>query len=86
MEWTHEKPWQRLGVEIESTLSAREMSVKLQLDWEVVKTPSQRPKSPANQETFRFFKAFVEAGDTRIESYGSLDAGRILWALAPVNA
>lgn len=86
MEWTNEKPWQGLGVEIESHLSAREMSVKLQLDWEVVKTPSQRPKSPANQETFRFFKAYVEAGESRIESIGSLDAGRILWALAPVNA
>lgn len=85
MEWTNEKPWQRLGVEIDSHLSAREMSVKLQLDWEVVKTPSQRPKSPANQETFRFFKAFVEAGESRIESFGSLDAGRILWALAPLD-
>jgi phage/plasmid-like protein (TIGR03299 family) len=85
MEWTNEKPWQRLGVEIDSHLSAREMSLKLQLDWEVVKTPSQRPKSPANQETFRFFKAYVEAGESRIESIGSLDSGRILWALAPLE-
>ncbi|GJL77579.1 MAG: hypothetical protein NPINA01_05680 [Nitrospinaceae bacterium] len=85
MEWTNEKPWQGLGVEIASHLSAREMSVKLQLDWEVVKTPSQRPKSPANQETFRFFKAYVEAADLRIESIGSLDDGRIIWALVPLN-
>ena len=85
MQWTNEKPWQGLGVDIGSHLSAREMSLKLNLDWELVKTPSQRPKSPANQETFRFFKAFTEAEDLQMESIGTLDEGRIIWALTPLH-
>lgn len=72
-------------MEVDSQLSAREMTVKLKLDWELVKIPSQRPRSPANQETFRFYKAFFEAGETHIETIGSLDEERIIWALAPVD-
>ena len=46
----------------------------------------KRPyKSPANHETFRFYKSFAEAGDAHIQTVGQLDGGRIIWALAGLN-
>ncbi len=85
MDWTNEKPWEGSGVEVTSNLSSREMLYKAKLDWEVSKIPSQRPKSHANQETLRFYKAYFEAGKADIETVGSLDGARIIWALARIN-
>lgn len=80
MEGTNEKPWHGLGEEIDANLSPHEMLVKAKLDY-------KRPyKSPANHETFRFFKAFAEAGEAHIQTVGQLDNGRIIWALAGLNA
>ena len=80
-----EKPWAGIGVEVNSTLSSREMLYKAKLDWEVSKIPSQRPKSHSNQETFRFYKAYFQSGNAEIETVGSLDGARILWALAKLD-
>ncbi len=80
MEGTNQKPWQGLGAEIDANLSPHEMLVKANLDY-------KRPyKSPANHETFRFFKAFAEAGEAHIQTVGQLDNGRIIWALAGLDA
>jgi len=80
-----EKPWAGIGVEVNSALSSREMLYKAKLDWEVSKIPSQRPKSHSNQETFRFYKAYFQSGNAEIETVGSLDGARILWALAKLD-
>jgi phage/plasmid-like protein (TIGR03299 family) len=79
MEGMSEKPWSGLGAAIDANLSPHEMLVKAKLDY-------KRPyKSPANHETFRFFKAFAEAGEAHIQTVGQLDGGRIVWALAGLN-
>ncbi len=79
MAWTNEKPWHGLGAEIDANLSPHEMLVKAKLDY-------KRPyKSPANHETFQFIKSFIEAGDAQLQTVGSLDKGRIVWALARLN-
>jgi phage/plasmid-like protein (TIGR03299 family) len=79
MERANQKPWLGLGAEIDSQLSPHEMLVKAKLDY-------KRPyKSPANHETFRFIKAFAEAGDAHIQTVGQLDKGRIIWALARLD-
>jgi phage/plasmid-like protein (TIGR03299 family) len=79
MEGTNEKPWRGLGAEIGPDLSPHEMLVKAKLDY-------KRPyKSPANHETFRFIKAFAEAGEAHVQTVGQLDGGRIIWALAGLN-
>lgn len=85
MNESNEKPWAGIGVEVNSSLSSREMLYKANLDWEVSKIPSQRPKSHSNQETFRFYKAYFESGNAEIETVGSLDGARIIWALARLN-
>ena len=85
MRRTNEKPWAGIGVEVNRSLSSREMLYKAKLDWEVSKIPSQRPKSHSNQETFRFYKAYFDAGNAEIETIGSLDGARIIWALARLN-
>ena len=38
-----------------------------------------------NKEAFDFFNQFVEEGDMQMHTAGSLDKGRIVWALAKVN-
>jgi len=81
----NEKPWAGIGIEVNRNLSSREMLYKAKLDWEVSKIPSQRPKSHSNQETFRFYKAYFDAGNAEIETVGSLDGARIIWALARLN-
>ena len=79
MEEENQKPWRGLGAEINANLSPHEMLVKAKLDY-------KRPyKSPANHETFRYIKAFAEAGDAHIQTVGQLDKGRIIWALAGLN-
>jgi hypothetical protein len=79
MEEENQKPWRGQGAEINSNLSPHEMLVKAKLDY-------KRPyKSPANHETFRYIKAFAEAGDAHIQTVGQLDKGRIIWALAGLN-
>ena len=85
MNGSSEKPWDGIGVEVNSSLSSREMLYKAKLDWEVSKIPSQRPKSHSNQETFRFYKAYFDSGNAEIDSVGSLDGTRIIWALARLN-
>ena len=85
MRGSNEKPWAGIGVEVNRSLSSREMLYKAKLDWEVSKIPSQRPKSHSNQETFRFYKAYFDAGNAEIETIGSLDGARIIWALARLN-
>ncbi len=80
MEGTNAKPWQGLGADIDAQLSPHEMLVKAKLDF-------KRPyKSPANHETFRFFKSFAEGGEAHIQTVGQLDNGRVIWALAGLNA
>ena len=81
----NEKPWAGIGVEVNRSLSSREMLYKAKLDWEISKIPSQRPKSHSNQETFRFYKAYFDAGNAEIETIGSLDGTRIIWALARLD-
>ncbi len=38
-----------------------------------------------NREALEFFRAFVEAGDMRLETAGSLGGGRRIWALASLR-
>lgn len=38
-----------------------------------------------NQEAFRFFKRFIEAGHMRMETAGSLQEGRRIWGLANIQ-
>ncbi len=38
-----------------------------------------------NIELFRFFQRYTEAGDMQMHTAGSLDGGRIVWALAKMN-
>lgn len=85
MSLENEKLWAGIGVEVNGSLSSREMLYKAKLDWEVSKIPSQRPKSHANQETLRFYKAYFDCGNAKIETVGSLDGARIIWALAKLN-
>ena len=85
MNWENEKLWAGIGVEVNASLSSREMLYKANLDWEVSKIPSQRPKSHANQETLRFYKAYFDCGNAEIETVGSLDGARIIWSLARLN-
>ena len=85
MDFEKEKLWAGIGVEVNGSLSSREMLYKAKLDWEVSKIPSQRPKSHANQETLRFYKAYFDCGNAEIETVGSLDGARIIWTLARLN-
>jgi phage/plasmid-like protein (TIGR03299 family) len=85
MNLENEKLWAGIGVEVNGSLSSREMLYKAKLDWEVSKIPSQRPKSHANQETLRFYKAYFDCGNAEIETVGSLDGARIIWSLAKLN-
>ena len=85
MNGSNKKPWDGIGVEVNGSLSSREMLYKAKLDWEVSKIPSQRPKSHSNQETFRFYKAYFDSGSAEIDTIGSLDGSRIIWALARLN-
>ena len=85
MDFENEKLWAGIGVEVNGSLSSREMLYKAKLDWEVSKIPSQRPKSHANQETLRFYKAYFDCGNAEIETVGSLDGARIIWTLAKLN-
>ena len=89
MEWLDQKPWNELGVNIRPTLSPSELVYKVKLDLETSWNPTGgvrpgRPKSLANQEMFQFFKSFTEYGETPLETIGTLDNGRIVWALAPL--
>jgi len=80
-----QKPWDDLSVEASTNLSPRELAYKLNLDFEVSRVPSGRPKSYANQETFQFLKSFTEHGEIPFKTIGTLDNGRIIWALAPLK-
>jgi phage/plasmid-like protein (TIGR03299 family) len=84
MIWTNEKPWQGIGIDVSSKLSAREMLSKAKIDRQVSK--NKRLKSIENEKAFRFFKSFAEAGDADIETIGSLENERIVFALARLNA
>jgi len=45
--------------------------------------PSFKPVQ--NSDIFSFFKRFVEAGDMHMETAGSLNGGRFIWALARID-
>jgi len=79
----NEKPWQGIGVEVSSKLSAREMLGKAKIDRQVSR--NKRLKSIENERAFRFFKSFAEAGNAEIDTIGSLENERIVWALARLN-
>lgn len=83
MIWKNEKPWQGIGVEVAPRLSAREMLGKANIDRQVSR--NKRLKSVENERAFRFFKSFAEAGDAKIDTIGSLENERIVWALACLN-
>ena len=90
MEWINEKPWYGLSVDINPNISPREMVYKVKLDLETSWNPTGgvrpgRPKSYANQEMFQFFKSFTEYGGVPLETIGTLDNGRIVWALATLK-
>ena len=80
MTWANKKPWDEIGVEVNASLSAREMLGKANIDRQISK--NKRLKSVANEKAFRFFKSFANAGDAGIETIGTLEEGRIVWALA----
>ena len=87
MDWINEKPWNGLSIDINPTISPHEMVYKAKLDLETSWNPTGgvrpgRPKSYANQEVFQFFKSFTEHGGVPLETIGTLDNGRIVWALA----
>lgn len=82
-------PWNGIGVNISPNLSPGELVYKVKLDLETSWNPTGgvrpgRPKSLANQEMFQFFKSFTEYGKAPLETIGTLDNGRIVWALAPL--
>jgi hypothetical protein len=90
MNWINEKPWNGISVDINPNISPREMSYKVKLDLEMSGNPTGgvrpgRPKSYANQEMFQFFKSFTEHGGVPLETIGTLDNGRIVWALATLK-
>ena len=90
MEWINEKPWNGLSIDINPNISPREMVYKVKLDLEIPGNPTGgvrpgRPKSYANQEMFQFFKSFTEHGGVPLETIGTLDNGRIVWALATLK-
>lgn len=85
MEWKNEKPWKGLGVDVSPNLSPAELVFKVKLDFEVTRVQSGLPISFANEEMFQFFKSFSEYGDATLETIGTLDNGRIVWALASLN-
>ena len=90
MDWINKKPWDGLSVDINPNISPREMAYKAKLDLETSWNPTGgvrpgRPKSYANQEMFQFFKSFTEHGGVPLETIGTLDNGRIAWALATLN-
>lgn len=90
MEWVNKKPWSDVGIDINPNISPHEMVYKAKLDLETSWNPTGgvrpgRPKSYANQETFQFFKSFADHGDALIETIGTLDNGRIIWALATLK-
>ena len=86
MEQINQKPWDGIGVDVETHLSPSEILYKLKIDRDFGShpIPSGMPKNFANQETFRFFKSFVEAVGSRIEIVGKMDSGRIIWTLTPL--
>jgi phage/plasmid-like protein (TIGR03299 family) len=80
MNWTNEKPWSGLSADVDNKFSVHEMLRKANID-----QPLSRNKklySNANKVTFQFFKAFTNGGESPIETIGSLDNKRIVWALA----
>lgn len=84
MDWTDEKPWHGLGVEVDTKLSVREMLLKANIDRPLSK--NKKLYSNANKVTFHFFKEFADAGGASIETIGTLDNKRIVWALARLQA
>ncbi len=84
MDWTDEKPWHGLGIEVDSNLSVREMLLKANIDRPLSK--NKKLYSKANKVSFQFFKEFAGGGGAAIETIGTLDNKRIIWALASLQA
>lgn len=62
-----------------------EFAIVRDSDESVLDTCGDKWKPVQNHEIFDFFKRFVEAGDMRMETAGSLKGGRYIWALARMN-
>jgi phage/plasmid-like protein (TIGR03299 family) len=54
-------------------------------DMAVLDTVGPNFKPVQNHDVFDFFKRFVEAGDMEMETAGSLQGGRFIWALARIK-
>ena len=74
----NEKPWNGLGVDVNSSLPPCELVHKVKLDYEVSRVPSGQPKFFAKQETFQFFKFYTKHAAAPLETTGTLDNGRIV--------
>jgi phage/plasmid-like protein (TIGR03299 family) len=55
-------------------------------DGKILDIVSKDYKPTQNAELFKFFKAYTDAGEMQMHTAGSLDGGRIIWALAKLNA
>lgn len=53
---------------------------------EVLDIVGNRWNPVQNIDVVRFFQEYVSAGDAHIETAGSLDGGKLVWALAKLNA
>lgn len=85
MEWSNEKPWEGISVDVTPELSPAELAFKAKLDFELIKVTSGMPKSFANQEMFQFIKNFTRYGEAPLKTIGTMATGRIVWALADLN-
>src|SRR6266702_3438551 len=54
-------------------------------DQSVLDTVGSNFKPVQNKDVLSFFKRFVEAGDMRMETAGSLKGGKFIWALARIS-
>lgn len=54
-------------------------------DGKLLDTVSGNWNPVQNQEAFDFFAEFVDSGQMEMHTAGSLDGGRIVWALAKIN-
>lgn len=85
-----ELDWEVQKIPAYSTIDGKKVSVgwsalTRMTDHKVLGVVSNDWNPVQNQDAFDFFSEFVEAGDMQMHTAGSLDGGRIVWALAKVN-
>jgi phage/plasmid-like protein (TIGR03299 family) len=61
---------------------AKSYTLVRETDWAVLSTVSEHYKPVQNAEVFDFFKKFTASGKMVMETAGSLDGGKYVWALA----